>query len=90
MTDQHYPKEAIESHHLRKQEIAEALHISSGRRSQIRNGTTRTSKEHEAQLLELLLSRVRGYWTDIVVERVKRFGRSVIQLLFKEKQVFEV
>jgi len=59
MPNEHYLKQAIESHHLRKTEIAEALHINPGRLSQILNGTTRMSRNYVAQLLELPLHRGR-------------------------------
>jgi predicted XRE-type DNA-binding protein len=90
MADEHYLKQAIESHHLKKAEISEALHISPGRLSRFLNGTTRMSREHEAQLSEMLLNRVGGDWMDIMVKSLKRFGRSIIQLLLKEKPVFKV
>jgi hypothetical protein len=70
MADEHYLKQAIENNHLKKSEVAAALHISPGRLTQILDGTTRMSKEHETQLLEFLLS----YFN----ERVKRKGSDAL------------
>ena len=41
MTDEHPLKKEIERHHIKNSEIAETLHISPGRVSQILNGDTR-------------------------------------------------
>ena len=41
MSDEHPIKKVIERHHIKNSDIAESLHISAGRVSQILNGDTR-------------------------------------------------